>query len=254
MNQFRANMLQLLVFGLLGGVVVMSGERKSLIIYVFAALILMSGIGPRKSLQILIAPVAVMAITLIFFADDYTMRHIDSLTLTTEYDLEGVPTSFSNQQRAFALETGWNMLQESPFIGIGTNAYDKTIERAFANYPSYFLKGIHSEFFRILVENGFIGFIAYVSIWIASAIRTWNLAKRLRATGLMSSLQAKSYLRVYAMLFVTSGIICGLEASGTDLFLLLALVSLWPDLSKTVILQRTARVRQPVPSIEMGGA
>jgi O-Antigen ligase len=251
-RDFRASLLQLLIFGLLGGVVIMSGERKSLLVYGFALMVLMRGIGWKRSLQVLVAPVAFGVIAFVFFADDYMMRQVASLTLTTGYTPAGQPESISNQARAFAFDTGLSLFLSSPIVGVGTNGFEIIINRLYSFYPGYLLKSIHGEFFRVLVENGVLGFAAYMAVWIASIARTIRVARDMKWSGRLSAGEARNYLRIYAVFVFTSAAVCGLEASGTEIFIFLVLVSLWPDLSRFAFRQQATDARRMPSSLELG--
>jgi hypothetical protein len=253
-RHFRPTGLQLLLFGLLGGIIVISGERKALLVYALAFLMMLSATRSKSTIVLMLAPVVFIAAALFFFVDAYVLKQLSSFGFEASATATGLPTSFSNAQRLFALKVGWQMFQEHPLIGVGTNRYQIMIESQFSYLPKYLLTSIHGEFFRVLVENGIVGFISYMTVWIMSALRTWQLTKYLKATGKMSSGAARDYLYAYILFYLTGVVICGLEASGTEAFLYLGVVSLWPDLSRRTFQFDVARDRQRAPRLRMGSA
>lgn len=249
---FRPNLMQILLFGFLGGAIVLSGERKALVIYGLATIMILSAVRSKGAIFVLLVPIAFVSAALFFFVDDYVLRQLSSLGFSGGYTPSGLPSSLSNEQRIFAFKVGMELFSESPVVGIGTNQYKLTINSLFSYYPAYLRTGIHGEFFRVFVENGLLGFGAYMAIWFASIVRTLRLARRMRLTGLMTAAQNRGYLYIYAMTFLTGVAICGLEASGTESFLYLGLISLWPDLTKLTYGLRSAPLRGRSAPVEFG--
>ena len=241
-RRFRAHTPLVVLFGILGGIILISGERKALLLYVIAFASMMSVINLRTAVIMLVAPLIIGALTLSVFMDEYVSRQIDSLFLSADYTPDGKPTSMSNEQRTFAFETGTQLFSQSPIVGIGTNSYEDVIERLYPFHPAYLRTSIHGDFFRVLVENGLVGFIAYLSVWILAIVRTWRFAAIIGKSELVGAiaLTRQQYLFVSFQFLILALALCGLESSGTRSLVLLGLVSMWPDLSRIAVLQKLA--------------
>ena len=244
MRHFRPNIFQLALFGFLGGAILISGERKALIIYALSFLIIMIGMRSSKAVVAFLAPVVCVAVALIFFVDDYVLRQLNSFAFETGYTPAGAPASFSNEQRVFAFKAGMDMFSQHPLFGVGTNRYQMLINRFFSFYPSFLRTSIHGEFFRVLVENGLVGLSTYLLIWCAAIYRTLRFLRHMKATREMDAAARKAYLFSFIIFYITGLIICGLEASGTEAFLYMGLVSLWPDFSRMTKIRQRGQVRQ----------
>ncbi len=245
MRNFRPNFLQLALFGLLGGVILLSGERKALVLYALSFLMIMIGMRSRKAVVAFLVPVMCVAVAMIFFVDDYVLRQLNSFAFETGYTPAGAPISYSNEQRIFAFKVGMEMFSQHPLFGVGTNNYQNLINRFFSFYPDFLRTSIHGEFFRILVENGLVGLFAYLFIWGAAVFRTLRFLRLMKINRLMNAPARKTYLFSFIIFYVTGLVICGLEASGTEAFLYLGLVSLWPDISRVSLMRQRSHVHRP---------
>lgn len=241
MRHFRPSFLQLVMFGLLGGIILLSGERKALVLYVLSFIMIMIGMRSHKAVAAFLVPVMCVAVAMIFFVDDYVLRQLNSFAFETGYTHAGAPISYSNEQRIFAFRAGMEMFSQHPLFGVGTNNYQTLINRFFSFYPSFLRTSIHGEFFRVLVENGLIGLATYLLIWGAALVRTLRHLRHIKLNREMDVPARKAYMFSFIIFYVTGLVICGLEASGTEAFLYLGLVSLWPDLAKSALRRRTTR-------------
>ena len=88
------------------------------------------------------------------------------------------------------------------------------------------LGGIHSEFLRILVENGLIGLFLYLIIWYKSWTRAKETLMDAKKNGLIHNRQAAFLL--YSI-YLTLAIYVGTEASSTRSFIILVFISILPD-------------------------
>lgn len=244
MRNFRPSFLQLALFGLLGGLILISGERKALLIYILSLLLILIGMRSSKAVVALIAPIVCIAAASVFFIDDYVLRQLSSFAFETGYSPAGAPISFSNEQRIFAFKAGMELFSQHPFFGVGTNRYQMLVNRFFSYYPPFLRTSIHGEFFRILVENGLVGLSTYVLIWIAAIHRTLRFLRYMKLTGEMDAPARKAYLFSFVIFYITALIICGLEASGSEAFLFMALVSLWPDISRITMRRQRSQAHQ----------
>ena len=92
--------------------------------------------------------------------------------------------------------------------------------------PEFLLGGIHSEFLRILVENGLIGLFLYLIIWYKSWTRAKETLMDAKKNGLINNRQAAFLL--YSIYF-TLAVYVGTEASSTRSFIILVFMSILPD-------------------------
>ena len=137
--------------------------------------------------------------------------------------------TFSGLQRAFVFNISKIYFLENPFFGIGTNNFVNLLLDDYFNYPKIFKAGIHNEFLRVLVENGFLGLFFYLLIWFKSWSRTKNITNNALEYGLMNKLQ---YALCTYSIYLTLIIYVGTEASSLRSFVILIFISLLPDYLK----------------------
>lgn len=194
--------------------IALSGERKAYLVAATAFLVMVRTTGRMRWLTIAALVAATMAGIVTADPTGYLARQVDSLTNLGLGGDEGwlsanSGASLSNMQRAFALQIGFESLQESPWFGVGTNAYVDFMNARFDALPEYLQLGIHGEFLRVLVENGLVGFIVYVTAWIVAA----KQLLRLRRTS--STPHARLTFQVSTILFVACLAYCTFEGSKT---------------------------------------
>ena len=159
---------------------VMSGERKALVIY----LILTALLFARGRLALIVPAVAAAFVGLLLLStvveNPYLQKQIHTLvepggTGNYEYVLatgQYLPGDTpSDVQRAFALHVSEQMFAEHPLFGVGTNQYEEIVDQTYPNAPEDLRLEIHGEFQRILTENGLFGFSLYMLIWVAAWTR-----------------------------------------------------------------------------------
>jgi O-Antigen ligase len=215
---------------------VMSGERKALVIY----LILTALLFARGRLALIAPAVAATFVGLLLLStvveNPYLQRQIHTLVepggagnyeyvLATGRYLPG--DTPSEVQRAFSRDVSRQMFAEHPFFGVGTNQYLVIVTETFPNLPKELLLEIHGEFQRILTENGLVGFSLYALIWAAAWTRLFRVLRGAHARGRMTSTQ----LRVLPLLlFIPLALFVGTQASGTRAFVGAIVISLLPEL------------------------
>jgi len=244
-----------LYFGLwllLGMVIVLSGERKALVIYVLITGALLAR-GRFSLVPILIVGAAAGA-SLAFLAagnaylSTQLQSFIDPLNVRNNFDavVRGVtPLSFSNSQRLFAMELGKQLIAENPIIGIGTNGYVDRLAQQFSYVPKFLRVGIHGEPLRVLVENGVVGLTLYLSFWIVSIGAT---LKSCRQLAFAWSFPSNAALTLFTMLVTPAAFYSLFEGGGTHMFMVGLLVSLYPALLNEAAMRRhTALFRPPSP-------
>ena len=129
-------------------------------------------------------------------------------------------------QRVFAFNVSKEYFFRNPIIGVGTNNFVLMLHYEYPYLPFFLRGGIHSEFLRILVENGLVGLFLYLMIWYKSWTRTKETLMDAKKNGLINNSQAAFLL--YAIYFALA-IYVGTEASSTRSFLILVFISLLPD-------------------------
>ena len=222
----------------IGVIIVISGERKSLLIYLilWAALITR---GRMLAATPLVAA-GLFALTLIGSVTEntYLARQLGTILnpegtiLPIEAIASGqIPESMSNAQRLFALQLSGRLFLENPLFGVGTNGYVNIVRAEFAHLPEYLQLAPHGEFLRILTENGLVGLTLYLSIWVLAVVRLSRNLQRLVRASVLRPRQA-SVLRI--VLLVPAVIYVGLEASGTHSMVVLIIVSLLPSFCEWV--------------------
>jgi hypothetical protein len=253
----RNRRLWILWFGILP-LVLLSGERKAVMIHLFLTMLLLV----RKK-NILLLPIVMvlivgsiggLAVTLNNPYINQQIRTVLNPQATGDYEsviatghiAEG--DTPSNAQRAFAAKVGLDLFRDNPVAGIGTNAYFDYIADHFWYMPPELRISIHGEFLRILVENGVIGILLYALVWIASWMRVRRAARSAVRTGLMTLRQARIYPYV---IFMPTALFVGTEASGSRAFIALCVISLLPDLQRFFL---KSRLGVPVAPAGRAGA
>ena len=168
-------------------VLLMSGERKALVIY----LILTALLFARGRFALIVPALAAAFVGLLLLstliANPYLQKQIRTLVepggsgnyeyvLATGRYLPG--DTPSDVQRAFALHVSSQMFAEHPFIGVGTNQYEAIVGETYPNAPEELRLAIHGEFQRIVTENGLVGFSLYALIWVVAWTRLSARAAR----------------------------------------------------------------------------
>jgi hypothetical protein len=172
-------------------IIFLSGERKA---YIFAPLVLLIWIEPRKIWRYAILPIA--AIPLLWIAGSvdqtgYLHRQLTSLQVlmsgnSTEQMSDSQlidqnrPTTLSNAERVFTNRLAAAKWRRKPILGIGTDAFELQMKQD-TSIPEEFRLGIHGEFFRALYENGIVGLQLYIAVWIsafASLLIMWLPSSR----------------------------------------------------------------------------
>lgn len=229
-------------------VLLMSGERKALVIYLILSALLFA----RRRLALIAPALAAAFVGLLLLPtvveNPYLQKQIRTLVepggtgnyeyvLATDRYLPG--DTPSDVQRAFALHVSSHMFAEHPLFGVGTNQYEAIVGETYRNAPEDMRLGIHGEFQRILTENGLVGFSLYALIWAAA----WARLSRVLRAALDRGRLTSAHVRVLPLLlFVPLAIFVGTEASGTRAFIGVIIISLLPEVVNAAL----ARVRKPV--------
>jgi hypothetical protein len=227
---------------------VMSGERKALVIY----LILTALLFARGRLALIVPAVAAAFAGLVLLStvveNPYLQKQIHTLVdpggtgnyeyvLATGRYLPG--DTPSEVQRAFALHVSRQMVAEHPLFGVGTNQYLPIVKETYPNLPEELGLEIHGEFQRILTENGLVGLSLYLLAWAAAWARLARVLRAASASGQLTSTQARV---LPLLLFIPLALFVGTEASGSRAFVGVVIISLLPELVGGALARATGPV------------
>ena len=237
-KKIKFNELYLLFF-ILFPILLMSGERKALLIFVLLFFIKYSPGFTIKTVYILFFTFLFLNFLSNYVENSYVQTKISTTlnfmeTGNLDYFLNtgfiSENDTISNLQRAFSFNVSLGYFTNNPFFGIGTNNYVRMVVE---QYPALVLfrsgalvHGIHGEFLRVLVENGLIGFIAYLMIWYKSWNRSRILLDEIKKIGIINKEQFNFCL--YGI-YLSLAIYVGTEASSTRSLMFLTFISLLPD-------------------------
>jgi O-Antigen ligase len=247
-------------------VLLMSGERKALVIYLILSALLFA----RGRLALIVPALATAFVGLLLLStvveNPYLQKQIRTLvepggTGNYEYVLatgQYLPGDTpSDVQRAFALHVSGQMFAEHPLLGVGTNEYEAIVGETYSNAPEVLRLAIHGEFQRILTENGLVGFSLYVLIWVAAWARLARVLRRAFDRGRLTSAQVRV---LPLLLFIPLALFVGTEASGTRAFVGVIAISLLPELVSGALagerrpeLLRSAAAARPMPAFPLAG-
>jgi len=219
----------------LGVVIVCSGERKALLAYGLISVALATRARLKLAVPALAALVVVGAFISSRIDDGYMSIQLNSITNYSDVDQDRFdmivrgagPKSLSDSQRIFAFHVGRGMLEDRWLFGVGTNAYQDRVMQEFSYAPSYVLLGIHGEFWRVLVENGVVGWVLYVSIWLAAVFR---LIKTLTWLNRAGAIEPHAVRLIFLLILLPVGFSVAFEAAGTHAFVALLVASFAPEL------------------------
>lgn len=236
-------------------VVLLSGERKALL-----SLIVVAGALLTKARPLLLTGVVAVCLTALvglsaFVSSPYlakqwrsvlepsASRDVTSVVMTGAFE-QG--DSISNLQREYTAKVALQLFSENALLGIGTNEFDNRTRGGQGSTPEVLRANIHSEFLRVSTENGIVGLLCYLVVWLAAVVRLTNVLRTLLERGAVTAEQARSTPWV---VFVPSLMYVGFEASATRLFIVLAFVSMLPDLVRHAFVgEVSSAARQAFPS------
>lgn len=231
------------MWALFGPLTLLSGERKALLVY---ALLGSTNLSKGRVLPAAVVTVAACIALLSlssFIPDKYIQRQIGSLSQVfdereTPYivagDINLETSSPSNLQRQFSIVVGAGFFLENPFLGVGTNMYEAMVKAHYFHLPEFMLAGIHNEFFRVVVENGIVGAIFFLAVWIISLRRMRVVLDAARNEDRLSALQARN---LFVIVYTPALVSLMFEAGGTHAFVVLSLVAVAPDIARTALKQ-----------------
>jgi O-Antigen ligase len=245
--------------------IVMSGERKALVIYLVLTVLLFA----RGRLALIAPGLAAAFVGLVLLStvveNPYLQKQIRTLVdpggtgnyeyvLATGHYLPG--DSPSDVQRAFSVHVSGQIFAEQPLFGVGTNQYEEIVDRMYPNAPEDLRLGIHGEFQRVLTENGLVGLSLYLLVWVAA----WMRLSRVLRDAVDDGRFTRTQVRVLPLLvFTPLALFVATEAPGTRAFVGLIVISLLPEIVRGAVARAPQRVplrsgfaNRPAPAVPVG--
>jgi len=170
-KQWRAFLLVVLLLG-----VVPTFSRSSILFVILAAGVwIWSGYFRRWNLVFLLVAMPLAAVsgyqlfnTGIVSSEVNLENIMNRIAFFTEL---GETLNFSANERQYVAELGWNKFSNHPLTGIGVGATD------LAASPWGYEQSTHNMFLRLLVEQGVLGGLLYLSLVALILVRAWRLLK-----------------------------------------------------------------------------
>ncbi|MCC3375997.1 O-antigen ligase [Cohnella sp. REN36] len=156
-SSFWLRVLQIISFGTLLFIFIDTNTRGT-IIALGISIIFLSAIYMINHKQwgkvMLFIPLLVLGVLIINYINpDLTKRVTSNLELITSHD-QG--ESINNRQSAYS--DAWKLFNDNPYLGVGTGDFEEHSQLA---YP-------HNVFLEIMAENGIVGMICLVALYIAT--------------------------------------------------------------------------------------
>jgi len=224
----QATLLEYACIALLGIILIFSGERKAQIAFLIC--VGLSIYGGYLNVVVASAGGAVLAIALsaAIIANPYLARQLTSLTQGNgvhdmsfaQLVMNEEGNSPSDLQREFVDRLSVPLVKEHPLFGVGTDGFLPYLSDAWGPYlPEYMRLGIHGEFQRTLVENGFVGLFLYCIPWVRSLL--WLLLNRRN----LSRRTSVAYLMAMIVVFISNYY----EGGGQRAFVAFIIIALLPE-------------------------
>lgn len=103
---------------------------------------------------------------LAFFAFSTALIFVNSANLQSRAESITSTTLQSNTERILIWQSAYQMFKDHPFWGVGLGQYtSKYLNEYKSNQAKENLRHAHNNFMQMLAENGFLGFISFVSLF-----------------------------------------------------------------------------------------
>jgi O-antigen ligase len=105
-------------------------------------------------------------------------------------DVRGIyltKVNFSNVERIAHWQVGLDMMRDHPWFGIGFGNYEPVYAQYRLLYWVNALGHAHNYYINVFAETGVFGFVAYLVLWVAIFVRTWQTCRNSSASILHSS-------------------------------------------------------------------
>ena len=106
-------------------------------------------------------------------------------------DVRGIyltKVNFSNVERLAHWQVGLDMMRDYPWFGIGFGNYEPVYEHYRLLYWVNALGHAHNYYINIFAETGVFGFVAYLVLWVAIFVRTWQKSRQLSVISCQSAI------------------------------------------------------------------
>ena len=223
------------IFSLFFIILLFSGERKALLVFLFLFLMHYAYGSPFK----IIIGLILSYFFILFLSNNIENNYISRMLLSilqiaepgdVDSIIQGaIPQdiiSYSNLQRAYVFDFSKKLILENPFLGVGTNNFVLILKDEFYYLPNSWMQGIHNEFLRVCVENGLFGLILYLIIWI----RSWSSSRKILIKAKKDGfINKRQFVFILYSIYVTAVTYVGTEASANRSFIILVFISILPD-------------------------
>lgn len=113
-----------------------------------------------RSKRNLIVGIVLIAVSGGLLVNDAAFRHRVSTITNNKYQ--------SNSERLLMWESAWNMFKDHPVFGVGLGQYKDNYQQKYispkAKEPN--LAHAHNNFMQMLAENGIVGFIGFITMFV----------------------------------------------------------------------------------------
>lgn len=241
------NGLTMAAWMLLCVLILMSGERKALPAFFLISLAVFLDLSSLRGFALAAGAGLIIVIAGDIILDGYVFRRIDSIFAGSDarndplYILQGgIPASLSDAQRKLGIQVASQLFHDNPLFGSGMESTVNYARSHFANYPKFLTGVAHNEFWRILAEHGIFGMV----FMLIPMFRTLYLA----ATDSITFYRAYGqtfYPRCMLIILTPIAAYMWSEGSGVEMFALIMLVALLPDLMPGIARRCLDHPRQP---------
>lgn len=140
-------------------------------------------INNKKTISILLIPFVIFILVLVNLNND--IFNNDIINRMKKIDLQ----QQSVQERLIFMQDAFKIVKDHPLLGVGSGGWNAEYRK----YRSflYFTSEVHNHYLQVLVENGVLGFVIFIILWIVVFLNIYK-AYRLR----------KDFLIINASIFI----------------------------------------------------
>jgi hypothetical protein len=239
------NALTAAIWALLCVLILMSGERKALPAFFLISLAVYLDLNSLRGFALAVVAGLVVVIAGDIVLDGYVFRRIESIFAGSDprndplYILQGgIPASLSDAQRKLGIQVATQLFHDNPIFGSGMESTVNYARSHFSNYPKFLTGVAHNEFWRVLAEHGIFG----MTFMLIPMLRTLYLTAMDSITLYRLNGQT-TYPRCMLIILVPIAAYMWSEGSGVEMFALIMLVALLPDLMPGIAARAQAHTR-----------
>ncbi|MFZ5640186.1 MAG: O-antigen ligase family protein [Bacillota bacterium] len=122
---------------------------------------------PGRTPAIFISAVIVVALVTVILGQSSTLlARLQSISLS----------DYSFQDRFIFFRDAWKIISDRPFFGAGGKGWDVL----YLNIQSYgyYAENVHNDFLQVAVEAGFLGLLAFISVWAVFYLTGWKIYRQ----------------------------------------------------------------------------